>query len=249
MEDPQRRHAVTTRWRVATLALPHEGSHIDKDRGRGSRPQEQPKSLPRSGRGRHRVVVTERGRPVARLSGIADEPTDKLAALIEAGLVRPPTSKVRQRPGPLPHPARSANWWPSNASDHLRRHLHAHQVAHRRGRHSGGRGSGTSPTPSSPSGSPTSRPAPPSLRPAASVASPPPCFAVQSRAWRCCGRSWSVVEVDEDLMRLAGGLAEVQLARLRRSASRRGAHRRRGRVQQRRSPPVRSSEFIGLPRR
>ena len=47
------------------------------------------------------VVVTDRGRPIARLSGIADEPTDKLAALIEAGLVRPPTSKVRQRPLPL----------------------------------------------------------------------------------------------------------------------------------------------------
>ena len=47
------------------------------------------------------VVVTDRGRPIARLNGIADEPTDKLAALIEAGLVRPPTSKVRQRPVPL----------------------------------------------------------------------------------------------------------------------------------------------------
>ena len=47
------------------------------------------------------VVVTDRGRPVARLSGIAGESTDKLTALIEAGLVRPPTSKVRQRPMPL----------------------------------------------------------------------------------------------------------------------------------------------------
>jgi len=47
------------------------------------------------------VVVTDRGRPIARLNGIADEPTDKLAALIDAGLVRPPTSKVRQRPVPL----------------------------------------------------------------------------------------------------------------------------------------------------
>ncbi len=47
------------------------------------------------------VVVTDRGRPIARLNRIADEPTDKLAALIEAGLVRPPTSKVRQRPVPL----------------------------------------------------------------------------------------------------------------------------------------------------
>jgi prevent-host-death family protein len=47
------------------------------------------------------VVVTDRGRPIARLNSIADEPTDKLAALIDAGLVRPPTSKVRQRPVPL----------------------------------------------------------------------------------------------------------------------------------------------------
>ncbi len=47
------------------------------------------------------VVVTDRGRPIARLSGIDDIARDKLAALIEAGLVRPPRSKVRQRPLPL----------------------------------------------------------------------------------------------------------------------------------------------------
>ena len=47
------------------------------------------------------VVVTDRGRPIARLNGIDDVPRDKLAALIEAGLVRPPTSKARQRPVPL----------------------------------------------------------------------------------------------------------------------------------------------------
>lgn len=47
------------------------------------------------------VVVTDRGRPIARLNGIDEEPTDKLTALIEAGLVRPPTSRVRQRPVPL----------------------------------------------------------------------------------------------------------------------------------------------------
>lgn len=47
------------------------------------------------------IVVTDRGRPIARLNGMADEPNDKLAAMIEAGLVRPPTSKVRQRPVPL----------------------------------------------------------------------------------------------------------------------------------------------------
>ena len=47
------------------------------------------------------VVVTDRGRPIARLNGIADERTDTLTALIKSGLVRPPTSTVRQRPVPL----------------------------------------------------------------------------------------------------------------------------------------------------
>lgn len=47
------------------------------------------------------VVVTDRGRRVARLTGIDVVVKDKLAALVEAGLVRPPTSKVRQRPLPL----------------------------------------------------------------------------------------------------------------------------------------------------
>ena len=47
------------------------------------------------------VVVTDRGRRVARLTSIDVVVNDKLAALIEAGLVRPPTSKVRQRPVPL----------------------------------------------------------------------------------------------------------------------------------------------------
>jgi prevent-host-death family protein len=48
------------------------------------------------------VVVTDRGRPIARLHGIDDHSRDKLSTLIAAGLVRPPTSKVRQRPVPLP---------------------------------------------------------------------------------------------------------------------------------------------------
>ena len=47
------------------------------------------------------VVVADRCRPIARLSGIDVVASDKLTALIEAGLVRPPTSKVRQRPVPL----------------------------------------------------------------------------------------------------------------------------------------------------
>ena len=47
------------------------------------------------------VVVTDRGRPIARLNGIDDVSQDKLSALSAAGVVRPPTSKVRRRPVPL----------------------------------------------------------------------------------------------------------------------------------------------------
>ncbi|MDZ7673751.1 MAG: type II toxin-antitoxin system prevent-host-death family antitoxin [Acidimicrobiales bacterium] len=43
------------------------------------------------------VIVTDRGRPVARLSTI-DESTDRLADLIAAGVVRAPTRKARRRP-------------------------------------------------------------------------------------------------------------------------------------------------------
>ncbi len=43
------------------------------------------------------VIVTEHGRPVARLSAL-DHPSDRLAALIASGAVRPPKSKARYRP-------------------------------------------------------------------------------------------------------------------------------------------------------
>lgn len=43
------------------------------------------------------IVVTERGRPVARIVAI-DEPTSHLAALIAAGVVQAPTSRTRHRP-------------------------------------------------------------------------------------------------------------------------------------------------------
>ena len=43
------------------------------------------------------IIVTERGRPVARLSAL-DHPSDRLAALIAAGAVRPPRSRQRRRP-------------------------------------------------------------------------------------------------------------------------------------------------------
>ena len=37
------------------------------------------------------VIVTDRGRPVARLSAL-DQASDRLAELVAAGIVRPPTS-------------------------------------------------------------------------------------------------------------------------------------------------------------
>lgn len=43
------------------------------------------------------LIVTDRGRPVARLSAV-DEPTDRLAELVAAGVVRPPTRGARRRP-------------------------------------------------------------------------------------------------------------------------------------------------------
>jgi prevent-host-death family protein len=46
------------------------------------------------------IVVTERGKPVARIVGI-DQPTSHLAELIAAGVVQPPTSRVRHRPAKL----------------------------------------------------------------------------------------------------------------------------------------------------
>lgn len=43
------------------------------------------------------VIVTEHGRPVARLAAI-DHPSDRLAELIAAGAVRQPKSTARRRP-------------------------------------------------------------------------------------------------------------------------------------------------------
>lgn len=43
------------------------------------------------------VIVTDHGRPVARLSPL-DHPSDRLAELIASGAVRPPRSKARHRP-------------------------------------------------------------------------------------------------------------------------------------------------------
>ena len=48
-------------------------------------------------KGGDEVIVTEHGRPVARLSSI-DHPSDTLASLIASGAVRPPKSKARHRP-------------------------------------------------------------------------------------------------------------------------------------------------------
>ena len=43
------------------------------------------------------VVVTDRGKPVARLSAI-DSSTDRIADLVAAGVVRAPTRSARHRP-------------------------------------------------------------------------------------------------------------------------------------------------------
>ena len=43
------------------------------------------------------VIVTDRGRPVARLSSV-DASEDRLADLVSAGLVRPPSSRERHVP-------------------------------------------------------------------------------------------------------------------------------------------------------
>ena len=43
------------------------------------------------------VIVTDRGRPVARLSSI-DAADDRLAELVAAGIVRPPASTQRHLP-------------------------------------------------------------------------------------------------------------------------------------------------------
>lgn len=43
------------------------------------------------------VIVTQHGRPVARLSAM-DHPSDRLAELIASGAVRPPKSTARHRP-------------------------------------------------------------------------------------------------------------------------------------------------------
>lgn len=45
------------------------------------------------------VVVTDRGRPVARLLGV-DASTDRLADLVAEGLVRPARAGRRRRPKP-----------------------------------------------------------------------------------------------------------------------------------------------------
>jgi prevent-host-death family protein len=43
------------------------------------------------------VIITDRGRPVARLSAL-DATTDRLAELVASGVVRAPTSPSRHRP-------------------------------------------------------------------------------------------------------------------------------------------------------
>ena len=46
------------------------------------------------------VIVTDRGRPVARLV-VLDAATDRLAELVAAGAVRPATTRRRSLPSPI----------------------------------------------------------------------------------------------------------------------------------------------------
>lgn len=51
------------------------------------------------------VTITDRGRPVAQMTAI---PTSRVAALIEAGVARPPRSDLADLPAPEPGPDLSA---------------------------------------------------------------------------------------------------------------------------------------------
>lgn len=53
-------------------------------------------------KGGQEIVVTQRGRPIARLSPLAAD-TDRMAALVEAGIVHPPRSPVRRLPSERVH--------------------------------------------------------------------------------------------------------------------------------------------------
>ena len=86
------------------------------------------------------VIVTDRGRPVARLSSI-DASEDRLADLVAAGVVRPPVSRERHVPerrikakAPGERPRCRATTLTTPRDDHLRRHLDTAQARHRRGR-------------------------------------------------------------------------------------------------------------------
>jgi prevent-host-death family protein len=98
---------LTTLWKVATVTLMKVATSTRIEVGVRDLKNNLSRYLDQVEAGVE-VVVTDRGRAVARLHGIADESTDKLTALIDAGLVRPPTSKVRQRPVPL-HSSRSVS--------------------------------------------------------------------------------------------------------------------------------------------
>jgi len=58
--------------------------------------------------GGEEVIVTDRGRPVARLSAI-DSSTDHLSDLIAAGVVRPATRRARRVPSRRVKPAGSVS--------------------------------------------------------------------------------------------------------------------------------------------
>lgn len=49
-------------------------------------------------KGGEEIMVTEHGRPIARLSPVGAD-VDRMTALVDAGIVRPPNASARRLPG------------------------------------------------------------------------------------------------------------------------------------------------------
>ena len=85
--DPSGRSSYNTSMKVATrdeVGVRDLKNNLSRDLDRVKRGEQ--------------IIVTEHGKPIARLTAV-DESTDRLAALVASGAVRPPTSRQRTRPG------------------------------------------------------------------------------------------------------------------------------------------------------
>ena len=85
--DPSGRSSYNTSMKVATrdeVGVRDLKNHLSRYLDRVKRGEQ--------------IIVTEHGKPIARLTAV-DESTDRLAALVASGAVRPPTSRQRTRPG------------------------------------------------------------------------------------------------------------------------------------------------------